>query len=125
MRPTIKAVYEDVQLKHLAARLSENEGTPVQEPSYWQVYYFIKSISDEAIVVNARSRGGDNVEVESGRRDAVFIEVPVRPFVSFVPVLSKGRKPRAEVSEPALRPGIPTDGRFERSRNCPSAQAEE
>lgn len=55
MRPTIKAVSEDVQLKHLAARLSENEGTPVQEPSYWQVYYFIKSISDEAIVVNARS----------------------------------------------------------------------
>jgi len=55
MRPTIKAVYEDVQLKRLAEQLSESEGTLVPQPSYWQVYYFIKSISDEAIVVNARS----------------------------------------------------------------------
>src|SRR5260370_30968604 len=55
MRPTIRAVYEDVQLKRLAERLRESEGTHVQEPSYWQVYSFIKSISDEEIVVNARS----------------------------------------------------------------------
>lgn len=55
LRPTIQAVYEDVQLKNLAAQLSEREGKLVRQPSYDQVYEFLKSISQEAKVINARS----------------------------------------------------------------------
>lgn len=55
LRPTIQAVYEDVQLKNLAEKLSEQEGRLVRQPSYDQVYEFLKSISQEAKVVNARS----------------------------------------------------------------------
>jgi transposase len=55
LRPTIMAVYEDVQLKTLAEKLSEREGKLVRQPSYDQVYDFIKSISQEAKVIDARS----------------------------------------------------------------------
>jgi hypothetical protein len=49
------AVYEDVQLKHFAERLSEREGKLVRQPSYDQVYDFLKSIAQEAQVIEARS----------------------------------------------------------------------
>jgi len=55
LHPTIMAIYEDVRLKHLAGELSEREGRLVHSPTYWQVYYFLKSISQEAKVVEARS----------------------------------------------------------------------
>ena len=55
LRPTIQAVYEDVQLKKLAEKLSEREGKLVRQPSYDQVYEFLKSISQEDKVVHARS----------------------------------------------------------------------
>jgi transposase len=55
LHPTIMAVYEDVRLKNLAEELSEQEGALVLAPTYWQVYYFLKSISQEAKVIEARS----------------------------------------------------------------------
>lgn len=55
LRPTIMAVYEDVQLKHLAEHLSEREGKLIRQPSYDQVYDFLKSIAQEAQVIEARS----------------------------------------------------------------------
>jgi hypothetical protein len=50
-----QAVYEDVALKKLVEKLSEHEGELVRSPSYDQVYEFLKSISQEAKVINARS----------------------------------------------------------------------
>src|SRR2546428_262889 len=47
MRPTIMAVYEDVGLKRLAEELSKREGTLVKTPTYRQVQYFLKEISQE------------------------------------------------------------------------------
>ena len=38
LRPTITAIYEDVQLKHLAEELSQREGKPISAPSYHQVW---------------------------------------------------------------------------------------
>ena len=55
MRPTIMAVYEDVGLKRLAEELSKREGTLVKTPTYRQVQYFLKEISEEAKVAQARS----------------------------------------------------------------------
>jgi transposase len=54
-RPTIMAIYEDVQLKHLAEELSERENKPIPAPRYHQVYEFVKSISQETSVKEARS----------------------------------------------------------------------
>lgn len=54
-RPTVMEVYEDVRLKHLAEDLSKREGTLVLTPTYWQVWSFLKTISQEAKVVDARS----------------------------------------------------------------------
>lgn len=54
-RPTVMAIFEDIQLKHLAEQLSEREGHPVATPSYHQVYELIKSISQEPAVKEARS----------------------------------------------------------------------
>ncbi|HXR66284.1 MAG TPA: helix-turn-helix domain-containing protein [Ktedonobacteraceae bacterium] len=54
-RPTVMAIFEDIQLKHLAEQLSEGEGHPVATPSYHQVYELIKSISQEPAVKEARS----------------------------------------------------------------------
>jgi transposase len=55
MRPTIMAVYEDVRLKRLAEDLSEREGTPIKAPTYRQVQHFLKGISQETPVREARS----------------------------------------------------------------------
>jgi transposase len=55
MRPTIMAVYEDVRLKRLAEELSERKGTLVKAPTYRQVQCFLKGISQEAPVLEARS----------------------------------------------------------------------
>jgi transposase len=55
IRPTVRAVYEDVQLKEMASALSEREHKPIPPPSYDQVYDFIKAIGSEAPVVAARS----------------------------------------------------------------------
>ena len=55
IRPTIMAVYEDVQLQQLADRLSEQEQTRVLVPSYKQVRSFLKGISQEGSVIQARS----------------------------------------------------------------------
>jgi transposase len=55
MHPTIMAVYEDVRLKRLTEDLSEREGTPVKTPTYRQVQHFLKGISKETTVVEARS----------------------------------------------------------------------
>ena len=55
IRPTIMAVYEDVQLKLLADQLSEREKTRVLMPTYKQVRSFLKEIAQEKEVINARS----------------------------------------------------------------------
>ncbi len=54
-RPTVMAVYEDVQLKELASTLAERELKLIPPPTYAQVYDFIKAIASEAPVVAARS----------------------------------------------------------------------
>lgn len=54
-RPSVMAVYEDDRLKRLAEDLSQREGTVVLTPTYRQVGYFIKAISAEAAVAQARS----------------------------------------------------------------------
>jgi transposase len=55
MRPTVMAVCEDIRLKRLAEELSEREGKLVQIPTYRQIWYFLKEISKEANVADARS----------------------------------------------------------------------
>ncbi len=55
MRPTVMAVYEDIRLKRLAEELSEREGKLVQLPTYRQVWSFLREISKEAKVTEARS----------------------------------------------------------------------
>lgn len=55
LRPTVMAVYEDVQLKQLAHKLSEQEGKLVLGPTYKQVWSFIQTISHEQHVSEARS----------------------------------------------------------------------
>ena len=55
LRPTIRAVCEDVQLKHLAEELSQREGKPIPVPSYHQSWDFVKVISQEIAVQDARS----------------------------------------------------------------------
>ena len=55
LRPTVMAVYEDARITRLAEELSKREGTVVCSPSYWQVWKFLKVISHEASVKEARS----------------------------------------------------------------------
>ncbi len=55
LRPSVKAIQEDVQLKQLATTLSEREGKPVLVPTYWQIYFFTKALHQEATVLAARS----------------------------------------------------------------------
>ncbi len=55
IRPTIMAVYEDVQLQQLADQLSEQEQTRVLTPTYKQVKGFLGGIAQEAEVQRARS----------------------------------------------------------------------
>jgi hypothetical protein len=75
LRPTIQAVYEDVQLKNLAEQLSESEGKLVRQPSYDQVYEFLKSISGEAKVINARS-GLKHIPSERTSPSSFVLSVP-------------------------------------------------
>lgn len=55
LRPSAMAVYEDEHLARLALELSEREGKSIPAPTYHQVYDFIKEISRELPVVEARS----------------------------------------------------------------------
>ena len=55
LRPTVMAVCEDVQLKQLAEELSQREGKPISVPSYHQIWDFVKVISQETDVTDARS----------------------------------------------------------------------
>src|ERR1700692_683283 len=55
LRPTVVAVSKDVRLKHLAEELSECEGRLVLTPTYKQVWAFVKAISQETKVSQARS----------------------------------------------------------------------
>ena len=55
VRPTVMAVYEDVQLRQLTTELSQQEGTVVLGPSYKQVWSFLHEISQERKVLEARS----------------------------------------------------------------------
>ncbi len=55
IRPTMMAVYEDVQLQQLAAKLSEQERMLVKTPTYKQVKSFLKGIAQEQSVIEARA----------------------------------------------------------------------
>ena len=55
LRPTMMAVFEDVQIKKLAEALSEREGKPIPVPSYHQIRDFVKTIVQEPAVADARS----------------------------------------------------------------------
>ncbi len=55
IRPTMMAVYEDVQLQQLATKLSEQEHMLVKTPTYKQVKSFLKGIAQEPSVIEARS----------------------------------------------------------------------
>lgn len=55
LRPTVRAVCEDVQLKQLAEELSVQEHTQILVPTYHQVWGFIKEMSQETTVQEARS----------------------------------------------------------------------
>jgi len=54
-RPTVMAIYEDIQLKQLAEALSERENKPIAVPTYQQIYGFVKLIAQEIAVKEARS----------------------------------------------------------------------
>jgi transposase len=55
IRPTMMAVYEDVQLQQLATKLSEQENMLVKTPTYKQVKSFLKGIAQEPSVIEARA----------------------------------------------------------------------
>ncbi len=55
IRPTVMAVSEDVQLKQMALALSEREHTLISTPTYYQVWGFLKEISGEKTVIDARA----------------------------------------------------------------------
>jgi transposase len=55
LRPTVMAIFEDVQVKNLAEELSERSGKTIAEPSYRQIRDYIKAIAKEPAVVDARS----------------------------------------------------------------------
>jgi transposase len=55
IRPSVMAVYEDVQLKQLADMLSEREHKQIAAPTYKQVWCFLKEISQQTPVIDARS----------------------------------------------------------------------
>lgn len=54
-RPTMMEVSEDVRLKRLAEDLSQREGTLVLTPTYCQIWSFLKAISHEEKVAQARA----------------------------------------------------------------------
>jgi transposase len=55
LRPTVMAIFEDVQLKQLAAELTERSGKPIAVPSYHQIRDFVTTIAQEPTVADARS----------------------------------------------------------------------
>jgi transposase len=55
IRPTVMAVYEDVQLKQMASALSERERKQIPTPTYYQVWGFLKEASAEGTIIDARS----------------------------------------------------------------------
>src|SRR3989440_11336631 len=55
IRPSVMAVYEDVQLKQLALELSEREHQQIPAPTYKQVWKFLKAIAHEVPLNEARS----------------------------------------------------------------------
>ena len=55
IRPSVMAVYEDAQLKQLALELSEREHKQIAAPTYKQVWCFLKEISQQTLVIDARS----------------------------------------------------------------------
>src|SRR5437660_3502259 len=55
IRPSVMAVYEDVQLKQLARELSEREHQQIPAPTYKQVWKFLKAIAHEVPLGEARS----------------------------------------------------------------------
>ncbi|HEU5379107.1 MAG TPA: Mu transposase C-terminal domain-containing protein [Ktedonobacteraceae bacterium] len=55
MRPTVRAVERDPELRALAEELTKLEGKLVKPPTYRQVWWFIKRIENERDVVEARS----------------------------------------------------------------------
>jgi transposase len=55
IRPTVMAVAEDGQLKQMAEALSEREHTLISTPTYYQVWAFLKEISLDKTVIDARS----------------------------------------------------------------------
>ncbi len=54
-RPTVMAIYEDIQLKQLAEELSERENKPIAVPTYQQIYGFVQLIAQQIPVKEARS----------------------------------------------------------------------
>jgi hypothetical protein len=75
LRPTIMAIYEDVQLKSLAEQLSERDGKLVRQPSYSQVYDFIKSIEKAPEVAQARA-GLKHTLRERTSRNSFVLSIP-------------------------------------------------
>ena len=55
IRPSVMAIYEDVQLKQLAEELSEREHKQIAAPTYKQVWKVLKAIAHEVPVKEARS----------------------------------------------------------------------
>ncbi len=55
VRPTVMAVSEDIQLKQLAEELSEREHQQISTPPYHQIWHFLKEISGEGPIMDARS----------------------------------------------------------------------
>ncbi len=49
------AVSEDAQLKEMAEELLKREHKQIPPPTYWQVSGFLKEVSREGAVVDARS----------------------------------------------------------------------
>ena len=49
------AIYEDVQLKHLAEELSAREHKEISPPTYRQVQHFIKDMAHDNTVMDARA----------------------------------------------------------------------
>jgi len=55
IRPTVMAISEDIQLKQLAEELSEREHQQIPTPPYHQIWHFLKEISGESSIMDARS----------------------------------------------------------------------
>lgn len=56
LRPTVMAIFEDVQLKKLTEELSAREGKAIAEPSYHQIRGYIKAIAKEPSVIDVKAK---------------------------------------------------------------------